>query len=120
MASRMPIWVQYGGSGVGSGVSVGAMVGTSVTVGSGAMVGAVVAAGGEVGCCLVASVREDCSDDAACGSVVSICTTSSGSSPDPHADRTIETMASAVGKRNERDVKRRLANKVRLACISRR
>ncbi len=47
-------------------------------------------------------------------------TSCSGSSPDPQATSAIEMMASAVGKRNERDVKRRLANKVRLACISRR
>ena len=80
--------------------------------------GAVVAVGGEVGCKADAVVGAgSLTESEVVISEVLTSTSCSGSSSDPQATSAIEMMASAVGKRWEGDVMKRLANKVRLACI---
>ena len=62
--------------------------------------GAVVAVGGEVGCCAGTVVGAgSLTESEVVISEVLTSTSCSGSSPDPHAIRDTERMASAVGKR---------------------
>ena len=96
-------------------------VGATIAIGGGATVGegAVVAAGGEVGCWAGAVVGAGSFMESEVVIFEVLTSPScSGSSPDPHATSATEMMASAVGNRRERDVKRCLANKVKLAYIS--